>query len=69
MSHRFNVGQVVMFTPAAGEVIASVTRATVLRLLPKEGLDYQYHVQVDTGGPARRAREDQLQAVDGSITV
>jgi hypothetical protein len=44
---------------------SSVTR--LLRLSPKEGLDYQYHVQIESGEPARRARENQLQATDGSL--
>jgi arginine/ornithine N-succinyltransferase beta subunit len=68
MSHRFVVGQTVMFTPAAGEVIAAVAEVVVLRLLPKEGLDYQYHVQIEPGRPARSARENQLQAIAGTVT-
>ena len=67
MSHRFKLGQIVMFTPGAGEVLESATKGKVMRLLPKEGADYQYHVQVEADGPARRARENQLQMVDGSI--
>ena len=53
-----------MFTPGAGESPQSVTKATVLRLLPKEGAEYQYHVQVEADGPARRVWENQLQLVD-----
>jgi hypothetical protein len=68
MSHRFNLGQTVMFTPGDGEVLGSAAKAKVLRLLPKEGADYQYHVQVEANGPARRVWENQLQSVDGSIS-
>ena len=62
MSHKFAVGQVVAFTPAVGEVAAnsSPVMATIKRLLPRDGVEYQYHVQVVTDGLLRRARESQL---------
>jgi hypothetical protein len=65
MSHKFTVGQAVVFTPDAGEVISSLaTTATVTRLLPMGGDgEYQYHVKVDADGLLRRARESQLRAV------
>jgi hypothetical protein len=63
MSHKFGLGQVVVFTPGFGEVLTTATRGVIQRLLPKDGADYQYHVQIDPDGPARRAREDQLQAL------
>ena len=63
MSHKFTVGQAVVFTPDAGEVISDLaTRATVTRLLPMDGGEYQYHVKVDADGLLRRARENQLRA-------
>jgi hypothetical protein len=61
MSHKFSVGQTVVFTPSAGEVLGTATKGTITRLLPKDGADYQYHVQVDPHGPERRALESQLQ--------
>jgi hypothetical protein len=66
MSHKFAVGQVVMFTPDAGEVgINSLpTMATVTRLLPMEGGENQYHVKVDADGLQRRVRENQLRSDD-----
>ena len=67
MSHKFYLGQIVTFTPADGEVLTPVTKAKVMRLLPKEGADYQYHVQLEPDGPARRAWETQLQSIEGSI--
>jgi hypothetical protein len=67
MSHKFNLGQAVVFTPDSGEVLATATKATVLRLLPRDGADYQYHVQIEPNGPARRARENQLRAAEDSI--
>jgi hypothetical protein len=62
MSHKFTVGQVVIFTPDKGELISSfTTRATVTRLLPKQGAEYQYHIQVEPDGLQRRVWENQLQ--------
>ena len=62
MSHKFAVGEAVIFTPDAGEVsiVSLPTMATVTRLLPMEGGEYQYHVKVGADGLLRRAREDQL---------
>ena len=59
MSHKFTVGQSVVFTPGIGEVAANKlpVRATVTRLLPRNGTDYQYHIQVVTDGLLRRAQE------------
>jgi hypothetical protein len=66
MSHKFSLGQAVVFTPGFGEVLSATTKGTVTRLLPKEEANYQYHVQVDPNGPVRRAREDQLRTVFAS---
>ena len=61
MSHKFAVGQVVIFTAAAGELISSpATMATVMRLLPMQGTQYQYHIQLDADGLQRRVWENQL---------
>ena len=65
MSHKFQVGQVVMFTPSDGELAHRSTKSSIVRLLPKEGVDYQYHVLVVTGGLMRRAWESQLRASTG----
>jgi hypothetical protein len=69
MSHKFNLGQAVVFMPGYGEVLSAATRGTITRLLPKEGADYQYHIQVDPKGPARRARENQLHKVSAESQV
>ena len=34
--------------------------ATVMRLLPRDGAEYQYHIQLVTDGLLRRAQESQL---------
>jgi hypothetical protein len=62
MSHKFAVGQVVAFTPDA--VQTPTATATIIRLLPKQGAEYQYHVQIETDGLLRRAWESQLRAED-----
>jgi hypothetical protein len=69
MSHKFSLGQAVVFMPVYGEVLSTATRGTITRLLPKEGADYQYHVQVDLNGPARRARENQLHKMSAESQV
>jgi hypothetical protein len=63
MSHKFAVGQSVLFTPGVGEIAAArvPVMATVMRLLPRDGIEYQYHIQVVTDGLLRRAQESQLQ--------
>lgn len=63
MSHKFSVGQTVVFTPGQVEVLKTATAGKITRLLPVEGVEHQYHVQVEHGGPDRRARESQLRAV------
>ena len=67
MSRKFSLGQSVVFMPGDFEVLKTATRGTITRLLPKEGADYQYHVQVETDGPGRRARENQLRPVSATL--
>jgi hypothetical protein len=63
MSHKFTIGQAVMFTPGIGEIADNKfpVTATVTRLLPRDGTDYQYHIQIVTDRLLRRAWESQLQ--------
>jgi hypothetical protein len=63
MSHKFSIGQAVVFTPSTIEVLQGATQGIVTRLLPKEDADNQYHIQVASHGPERRVRESQLRAV------
>jgi hypothetical protein len=63
MSHKFAVGQVVVFVPDDGGAAANLAAmATIIRLLPMEAGEYQYHIQLGTEGVQRRARENQLRA-------
>jgi hypothetical protein len=64
MSHKFSIGQTVVYTPDAGEILRSATRGTITRLLPKEVEDYQYLVRVDPDSLDRRVRESQIRAVE-----
>ena len=60
-AHKFALGQTVVYSPEVADKVA--TKGKVTRLLPKEGADYQYHVQFGPTGPLRRAKESQLRAV------
>jgi hypothetical protein len=60
MGHKFSIGQVVVFTPDAGDALQTAVRVKITRLLPIEGSQYQYHVQTESDGLERRARESQL---------
>ena len=59
VTHKFSVGQVVIFEPRAGES-TSTSEAVVKRLLPWNGAEFQYHVQIASNGIERRALEGQL---------
>jgi hypothetical protein len=63
MTHEFTVDQSVMFTPGVGEIATArvPVMATVTRLLPRDGVEHQYHSWVVTDGLLRRAQEGQLQ--------
>jgi hypothetical protein len=67
MSHKFAVGQTVMFTPGVGEIAAArvPVMATVTRLLPRDGVECQYHIQAVKDGFLRRAHESQLRPTLG----
>jgi hypothetical protein len=62
MSHKFAVGEVEIFMPDAGQVIDVAAMATITRLMPLEGGEYQYHVHVGTESVLRRVRENHLRA-------
>jgi hypothetical protein len=61
MSHKLAVGEAVAFMPDPGEVTnGQAMMATIVRLLPMQGTEYHYHIQVETDGLQRRVRESQL---------
>ncbi len=62
MSHKYSLGQAVVFSPGAGEIAGNLTSGKVTRLLPKEGADYQYHIQLGPEGQQRRVQEKQLRS-------
>ena len=60
MSHAFALGQSVQYFPGPGEIAAERGSYTVVRLLPKDGRDYQYHIKHTVSGELRLVREVQL---------
>ena len=65
-SHRFAVGQVVVFLPGPDELAAEGCRYEVTRVLPRDAGAWQYHVRGACGGHERRVREAQLRALLGA---
>ena len=61
MSHKFTLGQAVVFSPGAHDILNIAARSKITRLMPREGAEYQYDIQVESDGLQRRAREYQLQ--------
>ena len=59
-THRFSLGQDLVFMPDSDFFIRSPKRCKVTRLLPKEGAQYQYHIQTEAEDHQRRAEESQL---------
>ena len=60
MSHKYTIGQSVMFSPGPGEIVRNNAHGKVTRHLPKEDASYQYRVQLDVEDQERRVQEDQL---------
>jgi hypothetical protein len=50
MSHKFSLGQAVVFSPGAREILNFATRSKITRLRPREGAEYQYDIQVESDG-------------------
>jgi hypothetical protein len=63
MSHKFSLGQAVVFSPGAHEILNIATRSKISGLRPREGAEYQYDIQVESDGLQRRALEHQLRPV------
>ena len=62
MAHKFTLGQSVVFSPGAGDILNVATSGKITRLLPMEGADYQYHIEVGPAGQQRRVVEKQLRS-------
>ena len=63
MSHKFSLNQAVVFSPGPNEVLTVAARGRITRLMPMEGVEYQYYIQIDSDGLQRRAREHQIRPV------
>lgn len=60
VSHKFKVGQTVLYSPSVFEAAARKGSYKVMRLLPAEGSDYAYLVKSGLDGHERVVRESQL---------
>lgn len=59
-SHRFQVGQTVLFISGATSRPAASGSYKVIRLLPSDGDDYQYRIKHPSEAFERVAKESQL---------
>src|SRR5690242_16645405 len=59
-AHKYEVGQVVNFTPSAPNLGASLGLYEIVRHLPPEGPDNQYRIKSLTDSHERVVRESQL---------
>ena len=48
MSHKFSLGQAVVFSPGAHEALNIAAMSKITRLMPREGAEYQYDIQVES---------------------
>lgn len=58
--HRFEIGQVLTYSPGILEATAWQGRYRVVRLLPAESGDNQYRLKSESDGHERVVRESQL---------
>jgi hypothetical protein len=63
MTHKFSLGEEVVFTPGSSVAMRVPTRCKVTRLLPKEGTQFQYHIQFGPDSQQRMAQESQLRFI------
>jgi len=62
VSHKYTLGQGVVFSPGPGEIARDNARGKVTRLLPKEDVSYQYRIQLEVEDQERRVQESQLRS-------
>jgi hypothetical protein len=62
LSHKFAVGQSVLFSPGRQDVRVTSGNCRITRQLPKEEAEYQYHIQSTADGHQRRVQEWQLRS-------
>jgi hypothetical protein len=59
-THKFKVGQSLLFSPARYEYQRASGLIEVTRLLPAEGTELQYRIKDTSSGQERVVRESQL---------
>lgn len=60
ISHKFKLGETLIYLPSAFEAATRKGNYRVVRLLPAEGSDHQYLVKSEADGHERVVRESQL---------
>jgi hypothetical protein len=68
LQHKFEVGQMLSFSPSIFEVVKGNGPFRVVKLLPADSGDNQYRVQSECDGHERVVRESQLSPEQG-VTV
>lgn len=58
--HKYKVGETVVFNPGGSYLAKTRGDYVVVRLLPTEGLGYQYRVKSVSDGHERIVREGQI---------
>ena len=66
MPHQFAAGQTVEYVAAYGR-FGGAGLYTIIRLLPEDAGEYQYHIQRTNGGEQRCVREAQLRSTGPPI--
>ena len=67
MTHKFCLNQAVVCSPSRGDIYNIPVRGKITRLLPKDGLEYHYHVEFAPDGQLRMAQESQLRIISPDL--
>jgi hypothetical protein len=60
MKHKFQIGQIVRFSPNTSHAPNAGVSYEIVRLLPSETLDLQYRIRKSTDGQERIVSESEL---------
>ncbi len=64
--HKFGLGQEAIYTPSEDFSDRVPVKCRITRLVPREGTQYQYHVECEPDGQHRRVWESQLAPVQAA---
>jgi hypothetical protein len=66
-AHKFSLGDAVQFSPDPADALyGTAAPGKVTRLLPKDGAEFQYHIEFGPDRQQRRALESQLRPLGGA---